>query len=52
MLIENNMKNALLKLFLTEKSFPTFLSHRLPNGPALSCGAEKYQVVENELSSC
>jgi len=23
-----------------------------PNGPALSCGADNFQVAENEMSSC
>jgi hypothetical protein len=23
-----------------------------PNGPALSCGADNFQVAENETSSC
>jgi hypothetical protein len=50
MLIETNLKEALLKTFEPRKALPTFLSIRLPNGPALSCGADKFQVAENETS--
>jgi len=51
MQIETNLKNALLKTFLKRKALPTFLSYRLPNGPALSCGAEYFRIAQNELSS-
>jgi hypothetical protein len=51
MLIETNLKNALLKIFEQRKALPTFLSYRLPNGSALSCGADNFQVAEYETSS-
>jgi len=52
MLIETNLKNALLKTFELRKALPTFLSPRLPNGPALSCGADNFHYTQNETSSC
>jgi hypothetical protein len=51
MQIETNMKNAPLKTFEPRKALPTFLSLRLPNGPALSCGADNFQIAECETSS-
>jgi hypothetical protein len=52
MRIETNMKNALLKTFEPRKALPTFLFLRLPNGSALSCGADNFRNSLNELSSC
>ena len=45
---------------LVDKTFKLLLAmkayfcapHVQPNGPALSCGADNFQVDENELSSC
>jgi hypothetical protein len=51
MLIETNLIKALSKIFEKRKALPTFISLRLPNGPALSCGVDKFQVAENETSS-
>jgi hypothetical protein len=51
MQIETNQKNALLKTFKQRKALPTFLSLRLPNGPALSCDDENFQHAPNEMSS-
>jgi hypothetical protein len=51
MLIETNLKKAPLKTYEQRKALPTFLSYRLPNGPALSCGTEYFQNAEDETSS-
>jgi len=51
MLIETNLKNALIKIFEKRKALPTFLYYRLPNGPALSCSDEYFQFALNEMSS-
>jgi hypothetical protein len=51
MLIETNLKNAPLKTFEPKKALPTFISLRLPNGSALSCGDDNFQHVPNEVSS-
>jgi hypothetical protein len=51
MRIETNLKNAPLKTFEPRKALPTFLSYRLPNGSALSCGADDFQIAEYETSS-
>jgi hypothetical protein len=45
------LKETLLKTIEQRKALPTFLSFRLPNGPALSCGADNYQVADKEMSS-
>jgi len=51
MRIETNLKNAPLKTFEPRKALPTFISLRLPNGPALSCDDENFQHAPNEMSS-
>ena len=49
--IETNSKNVPLKIFKQGKALQNILSYRLPNGPALSCGTDNFQVAENETSS-
>ena len=44
-------KTHRLKIFEQGKALPTFLSLRLPNGMALSCGVIEYQIATNEPSS-
>jgi hypothetical protein len=56
------MHNALKETTATsvDKTFTLLLAmkslfrapHVQPNGPALSCGVDKFQIAENETSSC
>ena len=47
----NKLEKCTASYLWAEKSFTTFLSHKLPNGPALSCDDENFQHALNEMSS-